>query len=141
MQFAGINYVAVLASAIASFMFGGVWYGVLSKPWMAAAGLSEDVIQASHKRGGTTYLMALAFVAQLIMAFVLAGVIGHLGADQVTLRNGLISAVFVWAGFVLTAITVNHSFQMRLGMLTFIDGGHWLGVLLIQGAVIGLFGV
>ncbi len=141
MQFAGINYVAVLASAIASFMFGGVWYGVLSKPWMAAAGLSKDVIQASHKSGGTTYLMALAFVAQLIMAFVLAGVIGHLGADQVTLRNGLISAVFVWAGFVLTAITVNHSFQMRLGMLTFIDGGHWLGVLLIQGAVIGLFGV
>jgi hypothetical protein len=26
-------------------------------------------------------------------------------------------------------------------MLTFIDGGYWLAVLLIQGAVIGAFGV
>lgn len=141
MQFAGINYLAVLAGAIASFMFGGVWYGVLSKPWMAAAGLSEEIIKDSHKRGATTYLMALAFVAQLIMAVVLAGLIGHLGAEQITLGNGVISALFVWAGFVLTAITVNHSFQMRLGTLTLIDGGHWLGVLLIQGAVIGLLGV
>lgn len=140
MQFAGLNFVAILAAAVASFMFGGVWYGVLSKPWMAAAGLSEEAVSASHKRGGTTYLMALAFVAQLIMAVVLAGLIGHLGPEQVTLRNGLISGLFVWAGFVLTAITVNHSFQMRLGLLTLIDGGHWLGVLLIQGAVIGLLG-
>jgi hypothetical protein len=141
MQFAGLNFVAILAAAVASFMFGGVWYGVLSKPWMAAAGLSEEAVSASHKRGGTTYLMALAFVAQLIMAVVLAGLIGHLGPEQVTLRNGLISGLFVWAGFVLTAITVNHSFQMRLGLLTLIDGGHWLGVLLIQGAVIGLLGI
>ncbi len=141
MQFAGLNFVAVLAASVASFMFGGVWYGVLSKPWMAAAGLSEEAINASHKRGATTYLMALTFVAQVIMAIVLAGLIGHLGPDQVTLRNGLISALFVWAGFVMTAITVNHSFQMRLGMLTLIDGGHWLGVLLIQGAIIGLIGI
>ena len=41
----------------------------------------------------------------------------------------------------ITAIAVNHSFQMRLGTLTLIDGGHWLGVLLIQGALIGLVGV
>ena len=141
MQFAGINYIAVLASAVASFMFGGVWYKFLAKPWMAAAGLTEDVINASQKRGAATYLMALAFVAQLIMAIVLAGLIGHLGNDQVTLRNGIISALFVWAGFVITAIAVNHSFQMRLGTLTLIDGGHWLGVLLIQGALIGFVGV
>ena len=141
MQFAGINYFAVLAGAVASFMFGGVWYKFLAKPWMAAAGLTEDIINASQKRGTTTYLMALAFVAQLIMAIVLAGLIGHLSGDQVTFRNGIISALFVWAGFVITAIAVNHSFQMRLGTLTLIDGGHWLGVLLIQGAMIGLAGV
>ena len=66
---------AVLAGAVASFMFGGVWYKFLAKPWMAAAGLSEDVVNASQKRGATTYLMALAFVAQLVMAIVLAGLL------------------------------------------------------------------
>ncbi len=39
MTFAGINYVAVLAAAIASFMLGWVWYGMLfQKAWMAAVG-------------------------------------------------------------------------------------------------------
>ncbi|MFV0296607.1 MAG: hypothetical protein ACK5JT_10870 [Hyphomicrobiaceae bacterium] len=39
-------------------------------------------------------------------------------------------------GFVATAIVVNHQFQMRNPMLTLIDAGHWLGVLLIQGAIV-----
>jgi hypothetical protein len=141
MQFAGINYPAVLTAAVASFMFGGFYYKLLSGPWIRAARLDEATVSASHKRGATTWLMAIAFAAQLLMAFVLAGVIAHLGPGQVTLRNGSISALFVWAGFVATTITVNHGFQLRLGSLTLIDGGHWLGVLAIQGAVIGLIGV
>jgi hypothetical protein len=75
------------------------------------------------------------------MAWVLAGLIGHLGKDQVTLRNGLISGVFVWLGFVITVLVVNYGYQGAKRALTLIDGGHWLGVLLIQGAVIGWLGV
>ena len=141
MDFAGLNYVAVLIAAAAAFMFGGVWYDVLSGPWMAAAGIDKDSVDASHQKGGTTWLMVTAFVAQLLMAWVLAGMIGHLGNGHVTTMNGLISGAFVWVGFVATTLVVNHGFQMRLGMLTLIDGGHWLGVLLIQGAIIGAFGI
>jgi hypothetical protein len=36
---------------------------------------------------------------------------------------------------------VNHAFGGAKPMLTLIDGGYWLAVLLIQGAVIGAFGV
>jgi len=83
----------------------------------------------------------VAAVAQLVMAYVLAGLIGHLGPGQVTVWNGMVSGFFIWLGFVLTTLVVNHSFQGQAGMLTVVDGGHWLGVLLIQGAVIGLIGV
>ena len=35
---------------------------------------------------------------------------------------------------------VNHRFQGQGWKLTLIDAGHWLGVLLVMGAVLGLFG-
>ncbi|MEM7170510.1 MAG: DUF1761 domain-containing protein, partial [Pseudomonadota bacterium] len=83
----------------------------------------------------------IAAVAQLVMAFMLAGVIGHLGVGQVTPINGIVTALFVWVGFVLTTMAVNYGFQGRRPALAAIDGGHWLGVLVMQGLVIGLFGV
>jgi Protein of unknown function (DUF1761) len=137
MQFAGMNYWAIVAAAAASFVFGGIWYSVLAKPWMAAVGKSE----AEIRQTGMITPMVVTVVCQLVMAWVLAGVIGHLGAGQVTWRNGLISGAFCWLGFVLTSLVVNHAFQGSKRMLTLIDGGHWLGVLLIQGTVIGLLGV
>jgi hypothetical protein len=137
MQFAGLNYWAVVVAAIASFVFGAVWYGALGKVWMGALGKTEAEIKAS---GPQPVLFITAFVALLVMSWVLAGIIGHLGPGQVTLRNGVISGAFIWFGFVATTLIVNHGFQGARRMLTAIDGGHWLGVLLIQGAVIGVMG-
>ncbi len=75
------------------------------------------------------------------MAYVLAGILGHLGAGQVTLNNGLMAGAICWAGFVATSLAVNHAFQGARLKLTLIDAGHWLGVLLIQGALIGWMGI
>jgi hypothetical protein len=47
----------------------------------------------------------------------------------------------VWLGFVATTLVVNNTFQGAKRSLTYIDSGHWLGVLLLQGAIIGLLGV
>ena len=140
MAFAGMNYLAILVAAGVAFMFGGVWYGVLAKQWMAAAGINDEMMAASKKDGRSTRAMIAAFVSSLVMAWVLAGLIGHLGNGQVTVYNGIISGVFAWLGFIATTQITNHGFQMKLGRLTLIDGGHWLGVLLIQGAIIGAFG-
>ncbi|MCB1522314.1 MAG: DUF1761 domain-containing protein [Hyphomicrobiaceae bacterium] len=139
MDFAGFNTIAILLAAAASFMFGGVWYGAFSSQWMAAAGVDFDELRT---RGGPVFMpYAVAFLAQLVMAFVLAGTIGHLGLGQVTLKNGIIAGAMVWAGFVMTSLIVNHAFQGAPRTLTLIDGGHWLGVLVIQGAIIGWMGV
>lgn len=137
MAFAGINYVAVILAAIAAFAVGGIWYGVLGKRWMAALGKSEEDLK---RRGPPTPVrMGIAFVADLVMAYMLAGLIGHLG--QVTLASGMISAFFIWIGFVITTQTVNYTFQGRRWSLTLIDGGHWLVALLVVGAIIGAMGV
>ncbi len=141
MAFAGISYLAIIVAAVASYIFGAVWYMTLSKPWMAALGKTEADIKGPDGKGSAAPFI-IAFVAQLVMAYVLAGLIGHLGAGQVTPWNGLVSACLrldrLRADDARRPITASRA---RSASLTVIDGLHWLGVLLIQGLVIGLFGV
>ncbi|MEQ1614560.1 MAG: DUF1761 domain-containing protein, partial [Hyphomicrobiaceae bacterium] len=75
----------------------------------------------------------------LVMAWVLAGILAHLlkGGVAIGVRNGMLTAAILWLGFVATTLASNHAFQGARRMLTVIDAGHWLGVLLIQGAIIG----
>jgi len=127
-----VNYIAILVAAIAGFAFGSVWYMALAKPWMAAAGITER-----PKPDPAVFLMT--FAAQLVMAWMLAGALGHLG--DVSVLAGFITAALTWVGFVVTTMIVNHRFQGKPWSLTLIDAGHWLGVMLVMGVVIGLFGV
>jgi hypothetical protein len=53
----------------------------------------------------------------------------------------MITGAFVWTGFVITTMGVNHTFGGQKPMLTLIDGLYWLAVLVLMGAVIGAFGV
>jgi len=141
LTFAGINYLAVFIAGLAGFGFGAVYYMALAGPWMNAVGWTPEQ-QAAHIKGElnpSKAPFAIAIAANFVMAWVLAGVIGHMGA--ITVRSGLISAAFIWFGFVITTLSVNYAFSGCKPMLTLIDGGHWLGVLLIMGAVIGAFGV
>jgi uncharacterized protein DUF1761 len=137
MRFAGVDYWAVVIAGIVGYAAGALWYWGWSKPWMEAQGFTPESMKANQSP--VPYL--LAFAANLLMAWMLAGVIGHLGIDAVTFRNGVISAAAVWLGFVATTQTVNYSFGKRPLKLLLIDSGHWLVVLLLQGAVIGLMGV
>lgn len=140
MHFAGLSLFAIVLAAVVSFMFGWLWYGILfPKQWMAAAGKTEADLKAQG--GPTPTPFVISFVALLVMAWVLAGVIGHPGTGAITLRSGVIAGALMWLGFVATTLAVNHTFQGAKPVLTLLDGGHWLGVLLLQGAVIGWLGV
>ena len=138
MNFIGVNYIAVIIAALAGFGLGAIWYTVLAKPWMHAIGKTEA--ECKQQQGSAKVVpFAIAIVALFIMALMLAGVMGHLG--DITIRGGVISGFFVWLGFVITTMGVNHAFGGASPKLTLIDGFYWLAVLLIQGAVIGAFGV
>lgn len=138
MPFADLNILAIVAAASVSFVFGGIWYGIFSRAWMKAVRINVDELKAAR---AAVAPYAITFFAQLIMASVLSLMLGRLGASQFTLANGLMTGAVCWLGFVATSLVVNHAFQMQRPQLTVIDGGHWLGVLLAQGAVIGWFGV
>jgi hypothetical protein len=142
MQFAGINHLAILLAAIVAWIGGAAYYTALGKYWVVAQGKTVDQHKAelAAKTGIAKFApFILAFVAELVMAWVLAGMVGHLGS--VTVRSAIISGLFVWAGFVATTVLVNNAFAGRRTMLTLIDAGHWLLVVVLMGAVIGWMGV
>jgi hypothetical protein len=140
MRFAGVSYLAILTAAVAGWLLGAVWYTLLSKPWQQAAGITAGKIKQAQKTPAFYVPFVVALLAQIVMAWILAGLIAHLGPGQFTVRNGIISGAFVWLGFVITTMAVNNGFAGRDWRLLLIDGGHWLAVLLLMGAILGAFG-
>ena len=133
MTFAGQNYLAILVAAVAAFVWGAIYYMTLSKQWLAAVGRVEP--------NKSPVPFVISFVALIVMSWVLAGTVGHLGPGQVTLKNGIISGLFLWLGFIATTVFVNNAYPGRKYSLSVIDSIHWLGVVVIEGAVIGVMGV
>ncbi len=136
MTFAGLNYLAILLAALAAFGWGAIYYMTLSKQWLAAVGMTKEQMQS---RSAAPFV--ISFIALVVMSWVLAGTLGHLGPGQVTLKNGIISGLFLWLGFVATTVFVNNAYPGRKYSLSVIDSIHWLGVVVIEGAVIGALGV
>src|SRR2546421_2295295 len=143
MTFAGINYLAIVIAALAGWLAGAAYFSALGKQWVAAQGSTIEAFkarQAAIKGTPAAWLpFALAFVADLAIAWVLAGLVGHLGS--VTIRSAVISALFAWGGFVVTTVLVNNAFAGRSYLLSAIDAGHWLVALVLMGVVIGWMGV
>ena len=141
MDFTHANIVSILIAAVAAWMFGGIYYTVLSKPWLAAQGKTIEQCKAEQdaKSGiakGAPFV--LVFVSEIIIAWVLYGILMHM--NLFTLRAGIISAAFCWFGFVLTTIATNNAFGGRRVMLTVIDSVAWLGAFVIIGAIVGGWG-
>jgi hypothetical protein len=141
MTFAGVNYLAVVIAAVAAWIVGAVWYMALGKAWTAALGTTPEKMEAMRGEPGGYRPYLYALLAELVMAWVLAGLVGHLGPGQVTVKNAIVSGLFCWLGFVLPPMAVNNSFARRDPRLLLIDGGHWLAVLIVIGTIIGAVGV
>jgi hypothetical protein len=133
---------SVLIAATAGWFAGLGYYTVLAEPWAAASGTSiehlhrERAANAGTPAGWMPFIAA--FAADLVMATVMAGLLFHM--QVTTLRGGVVAAGFAWLGLVATTTTVSNMFGGRKVMLSVIDGGHWLVVLLLMGAVLGAAG-
>ena len=128
-----VNWLAVVLATVASFAFGAVWYTTLSKRWMTALGKTRDQLDAGY----TPFIWSV--VVELIMAYFLALLTPAL-VGEVNAWSGALIGAHMWLGFVITSLIMNHRYENMKWSLTVIDGLHLLGVLVVQGLVIGLFG-
>jgi hypothetical protein len=140
-NFLYVNFLAIVIATAAAWLFGAAYYGLFGRAWLKALGGTIETLRQQAAREGRIAQAGpfiLSFVAEFVMAYVLYGLMLHLAAWSV--RAGVISAVLCWAGFVLTTVMVNNAYPGRKPVLTVIDAGHWLGVLIIMGAVLGWIG-
>ena len=133
MNFLAVNWLAIVLATVASFAFGAVWYMGLSKQWLDALGRTKEQLGVGY----TPFIWSV--VVELVMAYVLA-LITPLLMGGMSIGAAIQVAVLMWVGFVITTLIMNHRYEGMKWSLTVIDGLHILGVLVIQGVVLGIFG-
>lgn len=128
-----VNWLGVLAAAVAGFLIGGLWYGPLfGKAWQAESGLSDERI----KNANMPLIFGTTFLLNLFAAFILAHVLGTYGEPSLGLSVMIAGGIAL--GFVITAIGVNYLFARASLKLFLIDSGYWLLNYLAMGAILGV---
>lgn len=127
-----MEFLNVLAAAVAAFGFGAVWYIALSKPWLAASGVTE----AQQRAGGP-----IPFVIGIVAMVLVAGMMRHLlgAAGVVTPGGGAIAGLGIGAFLITPWVAMNYAFAMRRPALTLIDGVNSVVGCTIIGAVLNAF--
>ncbi|MBT8415087.1 MAG: DUF1761 domain-containing protein [Boseongicola sp.] len=89
-----MGFLSVIAAAVAAWIFGAIWYGVIGKQWMAASGLTEDTVNRSNP---TPYIVS--FLCTVLVAGMTRHVLVTSGVDTVGkgLLTGLGLGLFVAA--------------------------------------------
>jgi surface polysaccharide O-acyltransferase-like enzyme len=126
------NYPAVIVAAIAYWILGAVWYGVLfSKPWMALEHMTIE--QAQSASPVIPYIVS--FLLELLVAYSVAQLCIWRNAD--TVGRGASVGVLVWIGFVGPIAFMNYMFEMRPKALFAINEFYPLAGLVLVGAILG----
>jgi surface polysaccharide O-acyltransferase-like enzyme len=126
------NYAAVFIAAIAYWLLGAVWYGVLfSKPWMALENISIE--QAKSINPVLPYV--ITFVLNLLIAYALAQICIWRNAN--TIGRGASVGVLLWIGFIGPITYTTYMYEMRPKELFAINQFYPLAGLVLMGAIIG----
>jgi hypothetical protein len=113
-----LNWLAVLASVVASFALGSLWYGPLfSNVWANAMGFGDAKPTGAEIARGSI----LNLVGTFLMAYVLAHDVlvwrpstWKAGVDSAPHVYGFFAGLFVWIGFVVP-ILCWHKSRRRIG--------------------------
>jgi hypothetical protein len=126
-----VNWWAVVAAGVSSFVLGGVWYSpaLFGNAWMKENNLSlEDV-----KKGNKARIFGWSFVLSLLMAVNLAMFLADAKTDVAWgMTAGFLAGIWVFAGIAITGL-----FELKSARYIFINGGYQLVALGLMGAIIG----
>ncbi len=133
-----VDWLAVIAAALAAFGVGGVWYG----PLFGRAKLEE--VGPGGLAARRTPLRTLSITMALLL--VSAAMIGHMFAriDPATL-DAKPWLYFMMSGglagaFVIPALLISYTHQRVSTRLALIDAGYWLIAYLAMGAAFRVLG-
>jgi len=128
---ATVNYLAVLVAALSNFALGALWYSraLLGNPWMQASGMTEEKIRSANM--GRTF--GLAFILELVAAYVLALFIGPDAGLHLGLLVGLHAGLFLVGG----SLGVLYLFEQHSLKLWLVNAGYMTVAFGLMGAILG----
>lgn len=124
-----IDYFAVLAAALSSFLIGGLWYSpvLFARAWMRETALSEETL-----RQGVARTFAGAFVLSLVVALNLAFFLG----TEATITWGMSAGALAGIGWAGASMGITYLFERRSLTLWLIDAGYHAVAYTAMGAII-----
>jgi len=131
-----MEFLNVIAAALAAFAFGAVWYMSMSKPWIRAAEIPVDANGKPQGNGS-----AMPFVVGLVAMLVVAGMMRHVFAMSglTTVGQGVMGGFGIGAFLITPWVAMNYAFGMRKPALTLIDGVNSVVGCTIMGVVLNAF--
>lgn len=143
MEVGPINWLAILAAGLSSFIVGGIWYspGLFGKTWMKENNFTEDQIKKGNKGMvfGWTLIFSLLMAANLGMF--LSDPPADCPADCVTRANLSWGAMagFLAGIWTFSAIAIHSLFEQKSWKLILINGFYSVVSLTLMGAIIGVW--
>jgi hypothetical protein len=136
MSATGVNYLAIVITAVIIFLLGGLWYSpvLFAKRWVALQGRTMDEMKAM---GAGPVMYFEVFVCGLLTAWVLAVIIAHYGA--VTVGGGAMIGVLCWIGLAGATSYGSALFSSKPKALWAIDSGYNLVALVVSGAILAVW--
>jgi hypothetical protein len=127
-----INYGAVFVSAVAYWLLGALWYGLLfMKPWMAL----ENMTDAQARGANVALPYIITFVLNLLIAWAIANLCAWRNAN--TAGRGMAAGLLLWIGIVGPITFTTHMYEMRPMELFEINEFYPLAGLCLMGAILG----
>ncbi len=131
----GLNFLAIVAAAVVSFMIGALWYTVLfAKAWIRAYKLSDEDIAAMQTAQNPAATFPAMFVCNLLSALVLAMLLATIGEAGV--GEGIVLGALMWLGFGGACACTTQLGAMRPMKGFVIDTSYHLVALMAMGAIL-----
>lgn len=127
-----INYLAVLAAAVVTFILGAAWYIGFGESWMKLAGLTEARIQANGA-GGSAYI--ISFITYILGAYALAILFKSMKIK--TVQTGAMTGALIGALIVGGNIFTNNAYELKPVGLSILNAGFSAISGAAMGAILG----
>ncbi|HVR41479.1 MAG TPA: DUF1761 domain-containing protein [Thermoanaerobaculia bacterium] len=130
-----VNWLAVLVSAVAIFILGGLWYSKLlfAKKWIVLMGKTEEELRSANP---SPLMFVYAFLCGFVISFALAVILNHFSDLQWC--RGIEIAVLCWL-FAGATSFANAVFSMKPKALWLIDSGYNLVSFIIAGVILSVW--
>lgn len=132
-----VNLAAVLVAALVNMVLGGLWYSPLlfGKTWMKLSNIPMEKMGEMKKQATKSY--AIAFVAALVMSYVLAHFATYM--KVATIPEGAQLGFWIWLGFVVPVSLGSVLWEGKGYTLFGINVGYYLVSLLIMGSIFAVW--